>query len=145
MEHLRKLNNLLNMNYEIEQIYLGALENVTDDNLKSFFRAQGYKRHQFGKDLSAEIEKFGGKVTHSESRSNHLYKIDVNFRNIMLMENESDVLDEVYRIKQLNIEHYNDLLREMNMPLSVCKLLVKQRDAIETAMHAMKRHEANVA
>lgn len=145
MEHLGKLNNLLNMNYEIEKIYLEALEHVTDDNLKTFFRARGYERHEFGNELRLEIEKFGGNSVHSGPISRDLYKIGMHFRNLMLMENESDLLDEVFKLKQLNLEHYNDLLREMNMPLSICKLLVKQRDAIETTMHAIKRHEAFVA
>lgn len=146
MEHLGKLNNLLNINYEIEKIYLEALENVTDDNLKTFFRARGYERLEFGNELRLEIEKFGGVPIHSGLISNNgLYKIWMNFKNLVLMENEGNLLDEVYKLKELNVEQYNNLLREMNVPLSICKLLVKQRDAIEATMNAIKRHEAFVA
>ena len=149
MEHTNKvvdkLNNLLNMNYEIEKIYVEALEHVKDANLKTFFRAKGFERHQFGNELRLEIEKFGGSPVHSGPISSKPYKQWMHFRNLMLTENESDLLDEVYQLKQLNLEQYNDLLQEMNIPLQICKVLVKQRDAVENTMNAIKRHEAFVA
>ena len=40
-----------------------------------------------------------------------------------------------------SIEKYNELLMEINLPLSVCKLLVKHRDSIYSNMNAMKRQE----
>ena len=149
MEHSKKilnqLNNLLLMNYEIEKIYLEAFKNVADANLKTFFKERGSDRLQFGNDLRVEIEKFGGFPRHSGPMSSVLYKTWMNFRNSILLKNESELLDEVYKIKQLNLEQYNNLLREMNMPLSICKLLAKQRDAVEATMHAIKRQDAFVA
>ena len=35
---LKKLNNLLILNYEIENVYLEALDLAGDDHLKAFFR-----------------------------------------------------------------------------------------------------------
>ena len=64
-----------------------------------------------------------------------------DFKTLLLLNNEDDLIDEVVALKRLSIEKYNDVLREINLPLSVCKLLVKQRDSIYSNMNAMKRHE----
>lgn len=138
---LEKLNNLLLMNYGAEKMYLEALELATDDNLKAFFRERGFERNEFGRQLRAEIEKLNGKPKQFSTLSADLNSIWLHFKNNLLLNNETDLMEEIYKLKDLTIERYNKLLMEINLPLSVCKILVKQRDSIYTNMNAMKREE----
>lgn len=138
---LSKLNNLLIMNYEIEKVYLEALDLTTDDNLKSFFRKRGFEGNEFGRQLRGEIEKLDGKPKQLERLSGNFGRILTNFKNYMSLNLQGDLLEEIYRLKQASIEKYNALLREINLPLSTCKTLIKQRDSIFNHMNAMKRKE----
>ena len=138
---LAKLNNLLIMNYETEKVYLEALELAAGDNLKAFFRERGFERNEFSKRLKAEIIKLNGKPVTFNWLSSTFDKKWHDFKTLLLLNNEDDLIDEVVALKRLSIEKYNDVLREINLPLSVCKLLVKQRDRIYSNMNAMKRHE----
>lgn len=138
---LEKLNNLLIMNYEVEKVYLDALDLATNTDLKTFFRERGFERNEFGRQLRAEIENLEGKPKELGVLSGEFYRILMNFRNCIFLNSESDLMEEIYKLKELNIESYNTMLMEINLPLSVCKVLVKQRDSITSHMNAMKRHE----
>ncbi|MEN3323293.1 DUF2383 domain-containing protein [Mariniflexile soesokkakense] len=138
---LSKLNNLLIMNYEVEKVYLKALDLATDDNLKAFFRERGFERNEFGRQLRAELKKLDGKPKKFDGLSRSFDSVFTNFRDYILLNLEDDLMEEVYSLKRLSIEKYNELLREINLPLSTCKLLVKQRDSIYGNMNAMKRQE----
>lgn len=138
---LEKLNNLLIMNYGVEYVYLEALELATDDNLKAFFRERGFERNEFGRQLRAEIEKLHGKPKQLGEISNGLNNIWLNIKNHIVLHNESELMDEIYKLKALTIDRYNALLMEINLPLSVCKVLMKQRDSVYSHMNAMKRQE----
>lgn len=138
---LEKLNNLLIMNYGVEKVYLEALELATDNNLKAFFRERGFERNEFGRQLRAEIEKLQGKPKQLGDISNGLNNIWLNIKNHIVLHNESELMDEIYKLKALTIDGYNALLMEINLPLSVCKVLIKQRDSVYSHMNAMKRQE----
>ncbi|MFG6687232.1 DUF2383 domain-containing protein [Mariniflexile sp. HNIBRBA6329] len=138
---LGKLNNLLIMNYEVEKIYSEALDLATDDNLKAFFRERGFERNEFGRQLRDEIVKLNGKPKPLNVLSGNFDNILANFKNYILLNNEYDLMEEIYNLKTKSIEKYNELLMEINLPLSVCKLLVKQRDSIYSNMNAMKRQD----
>tara|TARA_R110002049_G_scaffold44913_1_gene131396 strand:- start:133 stop:582 length:450 start_codon:yes stop_codon:yes gene_type:complete len=142
---IKQLNDLLIMNYEVEIIYVEAMENVNNNELKTFFRERGFERNEFGKELRDEIEKLEGNPEFLGELSSDFYKIRMNFRNFLLLENKSDLLSEVYKIKQLTIKAYNDLLMELNLPLSLCKLLEKHRNQTKENLNVMKREEAFVA
>lgn len=138
---LAKLNNLLIMNYETEKVYLEALELATGDNLKAFFRERGFERNEFSRQLKVEIIKLDGQPKKFNGLSSTFDKKRHDFKTLLLLNNEDDLMDVVVALKRFSIEKYNDVLREINLPLSVCKLLVKQRDSIYSNMNAMKRHE----
>lgn len=138
---LSKLNNLLIMNNEIEKVYLEAQDLAADDNLKAFFRERSFERNEFGRQLRAEVVKLGGKPKQLNVSSSDFDRIWKNFRNFILLNNENDLMEEIYSLKKLNIEKYNELLMQINLPLSTCKLLIKQQDSIYNHMNAMKREE----
>jgi hypothetical protein len=138
---LDKLNNLLIMNYEVEKIYLEALDLAMNDNLKAFFRERAFERNEFIRQLRQETAKFNRIPKEFGVLSDSYREILRNFKDLILSENEEDLFEEIYSLKDLNINMYNDLLEEINLPLSTCKLLIKQRDIIYSHMNAMKSQE----
>ncbi|WP_372754291.1 DUF2383 domain-containing protein [Mariniflexile sp.] len=138
---LKKLNNLLVMNYEVEKIYLGALDLATNDNLKAFFTERAFERNEFSRQLRTEINKLKGEPIQLGKVKGDLKNFETKFKNHLLINNEDDLMTEVFKLKSLCIDGYNELLMQINLPLSTCKMLVKQRDSIYSNMNAMKRQE----
>lgn len=137
-----KLNDLSLMNYQVGKTYEKAIKNVPDDALKDFFRKKGVERSNFGELLQREITKLEGNNEGSLmlDRRNHLIKM--NFKNLLHFENEKELFTAVHKIMLLSIEKYNELLMEIHLPLSLCKLLIKERDYIQSSLGLIKRKEA---
>ncbi|GGZ85567.1 DUF2383 domain-containing protein [Algibacter mikhailovii] len=143
---IEKMNDLLIMNDEAEKIYFELLEKTSEEELKIIFKESSLERNEFGKNLKLEILKLNGEPEYSRKTKSDLYKHWMNLRNFLLFEDDKNLLEEVYNLKAISVKKYNELLSEMSLPLSTCKLLLRQRDTIEDGMVLLKRHkEAYVA
>lgn len=141
---LMKLNDLFLMNYQVGKSFSKVHNDVIDDELKLFFKEKTVERNQFGELLQAELNKLGAGDANSLmlNRRNHLTKL--NFKKLLHLDDDGDLFKQVYKVMQLSIEKYNELLMEMHLPLSLCKLLIKQRDHIQTSFELIKREAAIV-
>lgn len=142
---LKKLNDLLIMNHEIETTYLEGLEYVYRDDLKTYFRERSFERYEFGKLLQSEIQKLNKNSEYSKNNFINFSKIKMNIKNALLFQYEVDLLREIREIKYLTINVYNDLLLEHGLPLSLCKLLIRQRDQIQDNLTLLEREKSLVA
>ncbi|MDO5970124.1 hypothetical protein Q4Q35_09920 [Flavivirga aquimarina] len=136
---LVKLNDIFLMNEAIGKIYTKASKKASDTNTKAFLKEKSFERYDFGKMLQNEIKKFDTDVEESimSRRPYHLYLR--NFNNLLEHENNADLLNSIYKIELLCIEKYNELLREINLPLSLCRLLVKQQDNTQYGLRLIRR------
>ncbi|KAA5827943.1 DUF2383 domain-containing protein [Algibacter amylolyticus] len=136
---LKGLNDLLTLNYEVEKIYIEALNAVTDTELKTFFKERGLERNEFGKDLMVEIEnlntemelKFDGKL------ENGFYVTWMNFRRLFLFEDKVNLYLEICKLKELTISKYDDLLNQKELPHSTITVLERQKAQIQKALNAI--------
>ncbi|MDO6761456.1 DUF2383 domain-containing protein [Tamlana sp. 2_MG-2023] len=140
---LMNLNGLLMVNQEVEKIYLELVDKVTDDELKYYFRTNSLKRKEFSEALKVEILNLGGSCNKvGIQASSELSKFWMNVRNFVLLnDGEENLINEVREMQSLAINKYNELLRMLGLPLSVCKLLVKQRDIIQDSKDVIERQE----
>ena len=138
---LDKINNLLDVNYEAEKIYSEIFKSVSNESLKKFFKDRQTKRREYNKELVNEIDR-NGIIPKSASLLNNYYnklqKRESDFEN---SNNGDYLLFEVFRLKKETVNKYDELLREMSLPLSLCKALVKQRDNIQATMQILARNE----
>ncbi|WP_242156068.1 DUF2383 domain-containing protein [Aestuariivivens sediminis] len=138
---ITKINNVLMMNYEAEKIYLDASELVDDNEFKAFFSERGFERNEFSRALQKEITKLGAepqsfdRLNRLSSRYHIIWK---NMRPLLKKGNERELLDQVCSVIQWSIDNYNSLLQEINLSLSLCKLLVGQRDILHVTMNAIR-------
>ena len=65
-----------------------------------------------------------------------------NVRPLLKEGAERELLDQVCNVKQWSIDNYNSLLQEINLSLSLCKLLVGQRDKLHVTMNTIKANRA---
>lgn len=142
---LDKLNSLLIFTYEIEKLYLEAYNSVTDSTLKMFFKERAYERSEFGEILRNQIKSLEGTPKLLDNFSKNFYRTKMNIRNSILLHNEEDLFEEILDLKRETIDRYNELLMQMNLPLHLCKTLMKQRDNIQASMRILKRERVFVA
>lgn len=138
-EILVKLNDVFLMNEVIEEIYTKTYKKVSNINIGAFLKERSLERSDFGKMLQNEINKFDTDVEEPimSRRRYHIYMR--SFNNLLRLENDSDLLNSIYNIELICIEKYNKLLREINLPLSLCRLLTKQQDKIQYGLRLIKK------
>ncbi|WP_303318827.1 DUF2383 domain-containing protein [Flavivirga abyssicola] len=136
---LVKLNDIFLMNKVIEKIYIKTYEKVSEMNIKALLKEKSLERCNFSEILQNEIKKLGEDVEESimSKRRYHFYMR--SFSNLLQLDDNSDLLNAVYKIELLCIEKYNELLQEINLSLSLCRLLVKQRDHIQYGLRLIKK------
>lgn len=141
---LIELNDLFLMNHQVGKIFLKIQDHVVDGSLKSFFKEKEVERNEFCKLLQNESNKLEEKIDNSImlNRRNHLTKL--NLKKLFHFNKDLDLFMQVNRIMQLSIDKYNELLMEMNMPLSLCKLLVRQRDSVQSSMYLIEREAVSM-
>ncbi|MDU8884995.1 DUF2383 domain-containing protein [Yeosuana sp. MJ-SS3] len=136
-----KLNDLLNMNYKVEKIYLEAFKNATDDTLKAFFKERQIKRSEFSMELRKEIDSHNIAPRSVNVLSKYYHKNQMNDSNNDSLNDNENILFEIFNLLQTSIDSYNELLREINLPLSLCKILIRQRDNIQDTMRVFQRED----
>lgn len=138
-----KLKDLLFMNQEVQKTFLKVQSDSIDHGLKSFFKAKVTERNTFGKLLQAELNKLEAKAKTSilmQNRS-HYFR-SPNLKNVLQIHRDLDLFNQVYKVLQVSIKKYNALLMEIDLPLSLCKLLIKQRDRIQSSLDLIKQEVA---
>ncbi|MFD2725079.1 PA2169 family four-helix-bundle protein [Hyunsoonleella rubra] len=149
MRHLEKnmahLNSLLHLNYEVEEIYHEVLEHVQGESLKTFFRNAGFVRNEFNRVLRGEIENFGFEPVEYNGVGRMYKRILMKIKSMIGKEEDIELLQQVSNIEQLTIGAYNVVLQERHLPLSVCKVLIEQRDKMQKTINTIEVKEALVA
>jgi len=140
-----KLNELLVKNYDAEKGYLNAIDNIESDRLKMFFKRRASERSEFAKELRTEILQYGELPEDSGSFKGTLHRNWMSLKATFSSNNEEAVLEEAIRGEEASLEVYNDLMKERNLPPSIDSLLMKHRNAIQSAINTEKVHEELVS
>lgn len=136
---LEKLNDLLILNEEVENTYAKAINKVTDSFYKQFSNERSLERAEYIKSLKVELSKLERKARNPIALKRRDHIVRLNFREFLKIENHNKFLRKVYEIELLSVQKYDELLTQMNMPLSLCKLLLKHRDNIQARLYEMER------
>ncbi|SEA68735.1 ferritin-like domain-containing protein [Bizionia paragorgiae] len=136
-----KLNELLVKNYDAEKGYLNAAENVDSDRLKMFFKRRATERNQFANEIKNEIKQYGEEPKDSGSFKGTMHRNWMTLKSTFSGNNEEAVLEEAIRGEKASLEEYNELVTEKNLPPTIDALVLKHRDAIQSAINTEKLNE----
>lgn len=136
-----KLNELLIKNYDAEKGYLNAIDNVDGDRLKMFFKRRANERSEFAKELRTEILQYGEIPVDSGSFKAAVHRNWMTLKSLFSSNNEEAILEEAIRGEETSLEEYNELVTESNLPPSIDALILKHRDAIQSAINSVKAKE----
>mgnify|MGYP005990981579 CR=1 FL=1 len=136
-----KLNELLVKNYDAEKGYLNAAENVDSDRLKMFFKRRATERNQFANEIKNEIKQYGDEPKDSGSFKGTMHRNWMTLKSTFSGNNEEAVLEEAIRGEKASLEDYNEMVTEKNLPPTIDALVLKHRDAIQSAINTEKLNE----
>jgi uncharacterized protein (TIGR02284 family) len=140
-----KLNQLLIKNYDAEKGYLNAIDNVEGDRLKMFFKRRATERSEFAKELRTEILRYGEIPEDSGSFKGIVHRNWMSLKSTFSTNNEEAILEEAIRGEEASLEEYNNLITEKNLPPTIDALILKHRNAIQSAINTAKVHEELVS
>lgn len=140
-EVAKKLNNLLEKNYDAEKGYQDAAERIENPTMKDFLQKQAQKRYDFGHEIKTEIKNYGEEPDKGGSAKGTVHRAWMDLKAAVASSSEEQVMEEVQRGEQSAINEYNEVISETSLPTSVQQILTKQRDQIVEAQQSAKNFE----
>lgn len=140
-EVAKKLNNLLEKNYDAEKGYQDAAERIENPTMKDFLQEQAQKRYDFGHEIKTEIKNYGEEPDKGGSAKGTVHRAWMDLKAAVTSSSEEQVMEEVQRGEQSAINEYNEVISETSLPPSVQQILTKQRDQIVEAQQSAKNFE----
>lgn len=140
-----KLNELLIKNYDAEKGYLNAAENVDSPTLKIFFKRRASERSEFAKELRTEILQYGEVPEDSGSFKGTVHRNWMSLKSLFSSNDEEAILEEAIRGEKESLEEYDEILKDRTLPPSIDAMLLKHRNAIQSAINTEKVQEELVS
>ena len=134
----KKLNTLIEKNYDAEAGYKKAAEDVKDTTLKEYFLSRAKDRYDFGHVLKDEIRSFGKEPDKGTSFAGDLHRAWMDLKSAFSADKEDAILQEAIRGEEASIEDYNEIIDDKEVPPSTSNLLIKQRNSVEEAIAKVK-------
>nr|AWJ66105.1 hypothetical protein [uncultured bacterium] len=138
-----KLNDLLILTHDAKRGYNLAAEKVENPAIKKFLEDKANQRYNFGHKLKSEIVDYGKLPEDSGSLKGDFHRAWMNFITTINPNETERMLEEVERGEKQILNSYNDILdnKEWILPSSTRDLLLKQREAIRSALETSKMYE----
>lgn len=140
-----KLNELLIKNYDAEKGYLNAADNIDSDRLKLYFKRRASERSDFAKELRTEIIQYEEEPKDSGSFKGTMHRNWMSLKSTFSSNNEEAILEEAIKGEKASLEEYNELLKERDLPPSIDSILIKHKNAIQSAINTVKMKEELVS
>lgn len=137
----KKLNELLEKNYDAEKGFKLAADKVKNARLKSYFTKRAQERYDFGHELKSEIKNFGEEPDKGTSMAGDMHRSWMNLKASLSGDKDEAVLEEAVRGEKAAVEEYEDILKESEIPASTGNILMKQKDAIVASLNEVKTLE----
>ncbi|WP_394369327.1 ferritin-like domain-containing protein [Luteirhabdus pelagi] len=144
-EMSKKLNELLEKNYDAEKGYKKAAEVVENDKLKQFFNQQAQNRYDFGHELKSEIRNYGESPDKGGSATGSLHRTWMDIKSTFTSNDEEAILEEVKKGEKAAAEEYQEVINDTTLPPTTQQLLAKQKNSVEDAIQGAKNFETIVS
>ncbi len=133
----KKLNDLLEKNYDAEKGFKEAAENVDNNELKNFFEKKAKQRYDFGHEIKSEIRNFGEKPDKGSSVAADAHRSWMNLK-AKFQDSEEAVLEEAVRGEKAAVKEYEDVIKDPTLPASTTNILMRHKNAIETSLEEVE-------
>lgn len=136
------LNELITRSYDAENGYKEAAENVDSKQIKAIFKDLSTQRYDFGHQLKNEIKSLNGEVNKGGSTAAAMHRTWIDIKSSFSSNEDEAVLNEVIRGENYALESYETALEQLSIGTNAYDTVVKQRNAIRSAIARMESLEA---
>ena len=140
-----KLNELLIKNYDAEQGYIKATQNVKNERLTTFFTECSEDRSRFASQIRTQILKFGGTPKELGSFTGTMHRTWMDFKTIFTTNDQNAILEEIVKGEKASLEDYNEIIAETDIPENIKTVLVAHRNSIKNIISNVQKLEEVVA
>ncbi|KJD35303.1 hypothetical protein PW52_11600 [Tamlana sedimentorum] len=137
----KQLNRLLTINFKAEKAFLDVIENVESTVIKNFLRVSGYERKQFIKAIDLAIREKGGVPTYPDHTLPKPNKKSSKLRQIIAKKNKLKILTEIGRMQVVDIEKYQKVLNNVDLPEQLEAALRNQKNTIVNSLYGIEVHK----
>ncbi|HBY70238.1 MAG: hypothetical protein CMC07_00490 [Flavobacteriaceae bacterium] len=138
----KRINDLLEKNYDAEKGYKKAAEIVDNNKLQQFFKEQAQNRYDFGHKLKSEIKNFGENPDKGGSTTGDLHRTWMDIKSTFTSNDEEAILKEVEKGEQAAVEEYNEVINDTTLPPTTKDILTEQRNNVQATLQNAKQFEA---
>lgn len=137
----KKLNELLEKNYDAEAGYKTAADNVENNALKSYFKGKALDRNDFGHELKEEMCLHGEELEKGTSWKGDAHRAWMNLKSTFSGDQEEAVLEETIKGEKASVESYEDILKETELIPSTKIIIEKQHIKVKADLEKVKTME----
>lgn len=137
----KKLNHLIERNYDAEEGFKTVIENLENERFKSLMEHSISERYRFGHDLKAMMKDLNLKIEKGTSVEGDIHRAWMNFRNALSSNTNAAMFDEAIRGETHAEEAYEEVLNENNLQTSHSAILRNHLQSIrktKTELQALK-------
>lgn len=135
------LNDLLERIHDGEKGFKKASEHTEHLFLKGYFEKKSKQRYDFGNELKNDISLYGVDDDDSGSFEGAAHRTWMDIKAFFSIDNDESMLEAAITGEKAAIEEYEEILKEITLPLSTRAVLLKQKEAIEDDLRTIKKLE----
>lgn len=110
-----------------------------------FFKRRASERDEFAKEIKIEIVRYGETPKDSGSFKGTMHRNWTDLKTTFSSNDEAAVLKEAIKGEKASLEVYNDLIKETNLPPTIDSMLIKHKNAIQSAINTEMMKEELVS
>lgn len=118
-----KLNRLLVASFEAEKLYYNAAQDAPNTELKRFLNYMAVERNRMSHDISNELHSRNIEPLKEDAEKGNIDRTWHEIKEALTTFNAEIILNQCIARDISNIERYNELLLENNLPTPINNLL----------------------
>ncbi|MDQ3536628.1 MAG: PA2169 family four-helix-bundle protein [Bacteroidota bacterium] len=135
------LNDLLEKNYDAEQGYQKAAEEIESSLIKAYLQDSSKNRYDFGHEIKEEIKKLGGKPEKGTSLVADLHRKWMDLRSVIAGNNDKAIIAECEKGEKAALQDYEIALNSGKLPESAQSVVSRQYEKIKTDLMKLENME----
>ncbi len=131
-EIYKEIKEILQKNKDAEKGFAKAAENAKGIALQEYFKKKSNDRRNFNERLLTEIRASYPEMKLDGSFTGTIHRAWMDIKALFSADDDESMLEEAIRGDKAAIEEYDDVIGYSVLPTNLSKLLIEQREKIQT-------------
>ena len=133
-KQINQMQDLLTINYDAEEGYKTAAEEVKTTALSDFFKVYSKQRYEFGHEIKNELRSLGAEIVKGTSIGGDLHNSWVKIKSFFTGHDEDGIISECLDLEKSVVKKYEKILKDKNLDDDSRKMLQSHLKRINEAI-----------